>query len=104
MLWCLFVIGFFTILFLCNRDKISGLRTDWRAWVGSKKQCKWTTYFHKGTYIDDVHFVPIEARHHITDPDGKCWCHTNKETHDFRTVVYRHERLGFRMPSMQRYH
>lgn len=102
MLWALFVLTFFAILFACNISKFSEKYRKVASWLACRKEVAWTTYYFKTRNANHMHLVPLDGQEHVTDEDGNCMCHTNKETYrneaiNEDTVVYRHERLGLRL-------
>src|SRR5690242_4005065 len=96
-MWWLFVILFFIVLILCNTHRISDLKMKVKCIRAVSGQLNWTTYYFKEINGCHIHFVPIERQEHKTSLDGKCWCRTSKDQYNINTVVYRHERLGYRM-------
>lgn len=99
-MWTFFVLCFFAALIIINYKKVCVFAKDpqswWRNWILSvtcKGKGNWTTFYFKTNNATHVHLVPEDKHDHVTDWDGDCMCHTQKEEYDEK-VIYRHQRLG----------
>lgn len=97
MLWWLFMIVFFSVLIFVNHSQI-GPRIEKIRWaLRLRREITWTTFYFTSKRLNHIHLVPLDGKAHITDEDGDCMCHTQKEQYNAKTVVYRHQQLGLKV-------